>query len=158
METALSRPPYLVGEKYSLADVAATSYVNRAEMIAMDGLWEHRPHVADWLRRIRSSQATTRRLPLTSPKPTNSGPIFRGKRRRKGSGISSARTDGGATHCRILPAETTLRETPVNLSTRSSSLNPRLCRSLGARKFFSRRIALREAVIRGMKPRRMIHR
>jgi len=54
MEAALSRSPYLVGEKYSLADVAATSYVNRAEMIAMDGLWGRRPHVADWLKRIRA--------------------------------------------------------------------------------------------------------
>ncbi|MBI2366447.1 MAG: glutathione S-transferase C-terminal domain-containing protein [Deltaproteobacteria bacterium] len=54
MEAALGRSSYLVGDKYSLADVAATSYVNRAEMIAMEGLWERRPHVADWLRRIRS--------------------------------------------------------------------------------------------------------
>jgi ganglioside-induced differentiation-associated protein 1 len=53
MEVALRRTPYLVGEAYSLADLAATSYVNRAEMLAMDGLWSSRPHVADWLRRIR---------------------------------------------------------------------------------------------------------
>ena len=54
MEAALSRSPYLIGEMYSLADVAATSYVNRAEMIAMDGLWARRPRVADWLKRIRA--------------------------------------------------------------------------------------------------------
>jgi glutathione S-transferase len=54
MEAALKLSPYLVGEKYSLADLAATSYVNRAEMIAMDGLWANRPHVADWLGRVRA--------------------------------------------------------------------------------------------------------
>jgi len=54
MEAALTDSPYLVGDNYSLADVAATSYVNRAEMLAMEGLWVGRcPQVADWLRRIR---------------------------------------------------------------------------------------------------------
>lgn len=62
MEAALSDSPYLVGENYSLADVAATSYVNRAEMIAMDGLWQHRPHVADWLRRIRARPSYDRAI------------------------------------------------------------------------------------------------
>jgi glutathione S-transferase len=63
METALSQSPYLVGDKYSLADLAATSYVNRAEMIAMDGLWiNHRPHLADWLRRIRDRPSYDRAI------------------------------------------------------------------------------------------------
>jgi len=53
MEEALSRSPYLVGESYSLADLAVTSYVVRAEMLAMDGMWAKRPHIADWYRRIR---------------------------------------------------------------------------------------------------------
>jgi glutathione S-transferase len=45
-----------------LADVAATSYVNRAEMIAMEGLWEHRPHVAEWLKRIRARPSYDRAI------------------------------------------------------------------------------------------------
>lgn len=54
METALSDAPFLAGDAYSLADAAATPYVNRAEMIGMDALWtEHRPHVAGWLLRVR---------------------------------------------------------------------------------------------------------
>lgn len=54
MEAQLGRAPYLVGDAYSLADVAATPYVNRAEMLAMDGLWAgRRPHVTSWLKRVR---------------------------------------------------------------------------------------------------------
>ena len=54
METALCDSPYLAGDAYSLADAAATPYVNRAGMIGMDVLWAgHRPHVAKWLARVR---------------------------------------------------------------------------------------------------------
>ena len=63
MAVALSRSPYLVGDSYSLADVAATSYINRAEMLAMEGLWVGcRPHVADWLRRIRERPSYDRAI------------------------------------------------------------------------------------------------
>jgi glutathione S-transferase len=54
MEEALASSPYLAGESYSLADIAATPYVNRAEMLGMDGLWvRRRPRVTDWLARMR---------------------------------------------------------------------------------------------------------
>jgi glutathione S-transferase len=54
MEEALASSPYLAGERYSLADIAATPYVNRAEMLGMEGLWVgRRPRVTDWLTRIR---------------------------------------------------------------------------------------------------------
>jgi glutathione S-transferase len=54
MEGALRDVPYLAGTTYSLADAAATPYVNRAEMIGMDVLWtDHRPRVAAWLARVR---------------------------------------------------------------------------------------------------------
>lgn len=55
MEVALARQPYLAGDAYSLAEAAATPYVNRAEMLGMAGLWvERRPHVTDWLARVRA--------------------------------------------------------------------------------------------------------
>jgi glutathione S-transferase len=55
MEATLARRPYLAGEHYSLAEAAATPYVNRAEMLGMDRLWvDGRPHVVDWLARIRA--------------------------------------------------------------------------------------------------------
>lgn len=55
MEQALARTPWLAGERYSLADVAATPYLNRAELLAMAPLWVgRRPNVVDWLRRVRA--------------------------------------------------------------------------------------------------------
>lgn len=54
MEQTLARSPYLAGDSYSLADAAATPYIHRAEMLAMDRLWTgRRPHVADWYDRVR---------------------------------------------------------------------------------------------------------
>jgi len=55
MEAALAKAPYLAGDAYSLADVAATPYINRAAMLAMDRLWVgRRPGVEDWFARIRA--------------------------------------------------------------------------------------------------------
>lgn len=54
MEEALARSPYLAGDSYSLADIAATPYVNRTRMLALDGtLLNDRPHVLGWFERIR---------------------------------------------------------------------------------------------------------
>jgi glutathione S-transferase len=55
MEETLARAPWLAGERYSLADAAATPYLNRAELIGLDRLWvERRPRVGDWLARVRA--------------------------------------------------------------------------------------------------------
>jgi glutathione S-transferase len=55
METALGAHPYLAGDAYTLADVAATPYIVRAEMVGLDGLWrERRPKLGAWYDRIRS--------------------------------------------------------------------------------------------------------
>jgi len=54
MEEALAQSPYLAGDSYSLADIAATPYVNRASMLALDGvLLKERPRVLQWFGRIR---------------------------------------------------------------------------------------------------------
>lgn len=63
MEATLSRQPWLAGARYSLADAAATPYVNRAELLGMDGLWvDHRPHVADWFARVRARPSFDRAI------------------------------------------------------------------------------------------------
>jgi glutathione S-transferase len=55
METALASSPYLAGEAYSLADAAATPYVNRAAALGMDRMWvDRRPRLEDWFARIRA--------------------------------------------------------------------------------------------------------
>jgi glutathione S-transferase len=53
MEDALARTPWLAGDVYSLADVAATPYLNRAQLVGLDRLWAERRHVSDWLVRVR---------------------------------------------------------------------------------------------------------
>lgn len=54
MEEALAKSLYLAGDGYSLADVAATPYVNRATMLALDGvLLNGRRRVQEWFKRIR---------------------------------------------------------------------------------------------------------
>jgi glutathione S-transferase len=61
MDDALSLSPYLAGEDYSLADIAATPYVNRAAALGMDGLWVgRRPHVEDWFDRMRARASFAR--------------------------------------------------------------------------------------------------
>jgi glutathione S-transferase len=52
MEQALAASAWLAGEAYSLADAAATPYVNRAAMLGMDRLWERRPRLQDWRNRV----------------------------------------------------------------------------------------------------------
>jgi len=53
MDAVLRETPYLAGSTYSLADIAATPYVDRAEMLGLDRLWSERQPVADWLERMR---------------------------------------------------------------------------------------------------------
>lgn len=55
MEAALAAQPYLAGARYSLADVAATPYMFRAEAIGLDRLWrDRRPNVTAWYDRVRA--------------------------------------------------------------------------------------------------------
>lgn len=62
MEATLARQPYLAGEAYSLAEAAATPYVNRAEMLGLGGMWTHRPNLAGWLARIRARPSFDRAI------------------------------------------------------------------------------------------------
>jgi glutathione S-transferase len=55
METALARQPWLAGERFSLADIAVTPYVNRLDMLGMAQMWTRsRPRVTDWFERIKA--------------------------------------------------------------------------------------------------------
>jgi glutathione S-transferase len=55
METALAGRLWLCGDRYSLADVALTSYLNRAAELQLHPMWEKsRPLVTGWLARIRA--------------------------------------------------------------------------------------------------------
>lgn len=48
MDGDLGQSEYLAGDAWSLADAALTPYINRAEMLGMEALWEKRPNVARW--------------------------------------------------------------------------------------------------------------
>jgi glutathione S-transferase len=54
MEAALARSDHLAGDAFTLADAAAIPYVNRADVLGLAGLWEHRrPRVTDWFKRMQ---------------------------------------------------------------------------------------------------------
>lgn len=47
--------PWIVGETYSLADAAVTSYVLRLEVMGFDGMWtESRPRLTEWYEAIKA--------------------------------------------------------------------------------------------------------
>jgi glutathione S-transferase len=58
MDESLAASPYLAGDSYSLADAAATPYIDRAAMLALNGLWMgRRPRVTDWFERVRQRES-----------------------------------------------------------------------------------------------------
>ncbi|OED35997.1 glutathione S-transferase [Chromatiales bacterium (ex Bugula neritina AB1)] len=56
MEEALTNSDWLVGNKFSVADIALTPYVNRLAMMSMRGMWENDrlPNVKGWFNRIEA--------------------------------------------------------------------------------------------------------
>lgn len=54
MENGLAQQAWLVGNTYSLADVALTPYLNRLSMLNMDAFWQRYPNVANWFSRVQS--------------------------------------------------------------------------------------------------------
>ncbi len=63
METTLAAGAWLGGEIYSLADAAATPYVNRLAMLGLLDAWRDRvPGVMDWFDRIRARPSFDRAI------------------------------------------------------------------------------------------------
>jgi glutathione S-transferase len=56
MERALRASDWLVGNRFSMADIALAPYVNRLAALSMDGLWAggRLPRVEDWFDRVRA--------------------------------------------------------------------------------------------------------
>ena len=55
MENALQAGDWLGGDRYTLADVSLTSYINRVAELQLQPMWERsRPRVTDWFSRIRA--------------------------------------------------------------------------------------------------------
>lgn len=56
MEAALERQDWLVGNRFSIADISLTPYVNRLAMMSMRGMWENGrlPNVERWFAAIEA--------------------------------------------------------------------------------------------------------
>ena len=56
MEDALSASEWLVGDAFSMADIAMTPYLNRLDALAMDRLWTggRLPRVERWFERVKA--------------------------------------------------------------------------------------------------------
>ena len=53
MDAALAHGPYLLGEKFTLADAGEISFFNRLDMLNLSGMWlEHFPRVTEWYVRV----------------------------------------------------------------------------------------------------------
>jgi glutathione S-transferase len=61
MEQALAHSEWLVGERFSMADVAMAPYVNRLAALSMTALWERGrlPRVARWFERLQARPTFT---------------------------------------------------------------------------------------------------
>jgi glutathione S-transferase len=59
MEKALVSSDWLAGGEFSMADIAMTPYVNRLDVLAMDGLWKNGrlPGVESWFARIKARES-----------------------------------------------------------------------------------------------------
>ena len=55
MEDALDGRPWLLGEDFTLADIALYPYINRVAEVQLHPIWERtRPRVTDWFSRFRA--------------------------------------------------------------------------------------------------------
>ena len=55
MEEQLKKTKWLAGDEFSLADISLTPYVNRLDMLSMDGMWRNGrlPNVEGWFETIK---------------------------------------------------------------------------------------------------------
>jgi glutathione S-transferase len=60
MDATLADRPWLVGDAYSLADIALVVYVRRMESFMMAPLWNHLNHLNEWHERIAARPAYER--------------------------------------------------------------------------------------------------
>ena len=78
MDEALQSNEWLVGKRFTMADVALAPYLNRLSASSMQGMWENGryPRVAEWFERLRAQadiQVGTRRLGAGRPEAGDGG-------------------------------------------------------------------------------------
>ena len=63
MDRRLSQGPWLAGENYSLADIAAAPVIDRVVRLGFDGLWKELDNLRDWIDRLSDRPAYSAALP-----------------------------------------------------------------------------------------------
>jgi glutathione S-transferase len=63
MEETLARSPWLAGDGYSLADIAAAPVIDRVEHLGMADLWDKLPGMSDWAARLTARPAYRKARP-----------------------------------------------------------------------------------------------
>ena len=54
MEKALERGPWLMGARFTLADIVVTPSIDRMSDLGLSSIWDKAPGVADWYARVRA--------------------------------------------------------------------------------------------------------
>jgi glutathione S-transferase len=54
IQGSTERGSWLAGPDFSLADIAATPYIVRLEMLKLSPMWDNKPGVAKWWERIKA--------------------------------------------------------------------------------------------------------
>lgn len=54
MEASLRAGPWLMGARFTLADIVATPTIDRMDDLGLAGLWDRKPNVAAWYERIKA--------------------------------------------------------------------------------------------------------
>jgi glutathione S-transferase len=54
IETQLGKTKWLASDMFTLADIEITPYVERIDRLGLAGMWQDRPRLADWFKRIKA--------------------------------------------------------------------------------------------------------
>ena len=81
LDAALAASPWLVGDAFTLADVACIPFVARLEMLAMAGLWRagRRPHLARWWDAVTARASYREAVADTFPAATRTYMLEQGR-------------------------------------------------------------------------------
>jgi glutathione S-transferase len=63
MERRLSEVPWLGGQSYSLADIAAAPFIDRLEELSLSSLWSGKSALGDWIGRTKARPAYQAAIP-----------------------------------------------------------------------------------------------
>ena len=69
IEAQRSRTKWLASDMFTLADIEITPYVERIDRLGLARMWEGRPHLEDWFKRVKARPSFIGSL--TTHRPTS---------------------------------------------------------------------------------------